>query len=89
MHDEAHDDEMGNRGRSKSKTLSNTNDRHYNYGMARRMNLLAAFFNCVYLIFTFVFDWVENLHHIMEHWDADQSGESAVFDMFEEENRKL
>ena len=55
-----------------------TTDRHYNYGVARRMNLLATFFNCVYLIFTFVFDWVENLHHIMERWEAGQQTEESL-----------
>lgn len=43
-------------------------DRHYNFGQ-RRINLLATFFNCVFMIFIFVFDWVENIHHVMEHWD--------------------
>jgi divalent metal cation (Fe/Co/Zn/Cd) transporter len=45
------------------------NDRHYNYGY-RRINLLAAFFNCVFLIFIFIFDWMETIHHLMEHWEA-------------------
>ena len=42
------------------------------------MNLLATFFNCVYLIFTFVFDWMENLHHIMERWEAGQPTEESL-----------
>ena len=46
-------------------------DRHFNFGY-RRINLLAAFFNCVFLIFIFIFDWMETIHHMMEHWEAQE-----------------
>jgi hypothetical protein len=54
-----------------SNTVTVTKDRHYNFGQ-RRINLLAAFFNCVFLIFIFVFDWVENVHIVMEHWEEQE-----------------
>ena len=37
----------------------------------RRFNVLAAFVNSVYLLFSFVFGFVDNLHHMVEHWEAD------------------
>lgn len=40
-------------------------DGKYRYGL-RRLNLLAAFFNCIYLMFMFVFDTMETLHHTLE-----------------------
>jgi Co/Zn/Cd efflux system component len=41
-------------------------DDSFNFGY-RRFNILAAFFNSVYLIFTFIFDVVDNLHHLAEN----------------------
>lgn len=46
-------------------------DEDYNFGY-RRYNILAAFVNCVYLMFSFLFNFVDNLHHIVEHWEFDQ-----------------
>lgn len=45
-------------------------DEEYNFGY-RRYNILAAFINCVYLLFSFMFNFVDNLHHIVEHWEFD------------------
>ena len=36
-----------------------------------RCNVLAAFVNSVYLLFSFVFGFVDNLHHMVEHWEED------------------
>jgi hypothetical protein len=32
---------------------------------------MAAFVNSVYLLFSFVFGFVDNLHHMLEHWEVD------------------
>ncbi len=55
---------------SKALEMSNkANDDTYNFGY-RRYNILAAFINTVYLLFSFMFGFVDNLHHIVEHWEA-------------------
>jgi Co/Zn/Cd efflux system component len=60
---------------SKALEMSNkANDEIYNFGY-RRYNILAAFINTVYLLFSFMFGFVDNLHHIVEHWEA--QGHSA------------
>jgi hypothetical protein len=33
---------------------------------------MAAFVNSVYLLFSFVFSFVDNLHHMVEHWETEQ-----------------
>lgn len=45
-------------------------DEDFNYGY-RRFNILAAFINSVYLVFTFIFDFVDILHHSVEHWEVE------------------
>mmetsp|Transcript_44198 Transcript_44198/g.42908 ORF Transcript_44198/g.42908 Transcript_44198/m.42908 type:complete len:181 (-) Transcript_44198:120-662(-) len=45
-------------------------DDQFNFGY-RRFNILAAFINADYLIFTFIFDLVDNFHHLIESWDAE------------------
>jgi Co/Zn/Cd efflux system component len=47
-------------------------DEDYPFGY-RRFNVLAAFVNSVYLLFSFVFSFVDNLHHMVEHWEVDQN----------------
>jgi hypothetical protein len=32
---------------------------------------MAAFVNSVYLLFSFIFNFVDNLHHMLEHWEVD------------------
>jgi hypothetical protein len=32
---------------------------------------MAAFVNSVYLLFSFVFGFVDNLHHMVEHWEVE------------------
>jgi len=32
--------------------------------------LLAVFFNCTFMVFGSTFDWVENIHHLIEHWES-------------------
>ncbi|CDW76790.1 cation transporter [Stylonychia lemnae] len=49
---------------------SKTNSFQFGY---RRFNVLAAFVNSVYLLFSFVFGFVDNLHHMVEHWETDQN----------------
>jgi Co/Zn/Cd efflux system component len=46
-------------------------DDEYPFGY-RRFNIMAAFVNTVYLLFSFVFQFVDNLHHMLEHWESDQ-----------------
>lgn len=41
-------------------------DSEYTFGY-HRFCLLATFFNCVYLLFTSVFDWMETIHHFIEY----------------------
>lgn len=56
---------------SKALQLSlNKEDDDYEYGY-RRFNILAAFVNSVYLMFSFMFNFVDNLHHMVEHWEID------------------
>lgn len=38
----------------------------------RRYNVMAAFVNSVYLMFSFMFSFVENLNHLIEHWEVEQ-----------------
>jgi Co/Zn/Cd efflux system component len=45
------------------------------YG-SRRLNIIAAFVNCVYIQCTVLFSLLETLHHIIEHWDLAQHTES-------------
>ena len=45
-------------------------DDDYPYGY-RRFNIMAAFVNSVYLLFSFIFNFVDNLHHMLEHWEVD------------------
>lgn len=53
-------------------------DDEFNYGY-RRFNILAAFINSVYLIFTFIFDFVDILHHSVEHWEEEShEGEKSA-----------
>lgn len=52
------------------KLSSKPKDDEFNYGY-RRFNILAAFINAVYLIFTFIFDFVDLLHHMVEHWEEE------------------
>ena len=73
MYDKQSDDLEEGAARNTSTTI----DRHYNFGH-RRINLLAAFFNCVFLIFIFVFDWVENVHVVMEHWEEQEKNLETV-----------
>ena len=44
----------------------------------RRFNLLAAFVNSVYLLFSFVFAFVDNLHHMVEHWEVDEASRKSL-----------
>lgn len=50
-------------------------DEDYIYGY-RRYNILAAFVNTVYLMFSFVFNLVDNLHHMVEHWEINMQTDS-------------
>ena len=52
-------------------------DRYYNFGF-RRIALLATFFNCSFMICTSCFDWSENVHHLVEHWDTDGHAKEAT-----------
>lgn len=38
----------------------------------RRYNIMAAFVNSVYLMFSFLFNFVDNLHHMVEHWEEEK-----------------
>lgn len=38
----------------------------------RRMDLLAAFCNCVYIQCMELFELLETFHHMIEHWETDQ-----------------
>jgi len=61
---------------SKALELSlNKEDEDYEYGY-RRFNILAAFVNSVYLMFSFMFNFVDNLHHMVEHWEIDSHNSS-------------
>ena len=51
-------------------------DDKFNFGY-RRINILAAFVNTIYLLFSFIFDFMENLHHVIEHWE-EESHETDV-----------
>lgn len=51
-------------------------DDEYNYGY-RRFNTLASFVNAVYLVFTFIFEFVDQLHHIVEHWEEESHEEGS------------
>jgi divalent metal cation (Fe/Co/Zn/Cd) transporter len=48
-------------------------DEDYPYGY-RRFNIMAAFVNTVYLLFSVVFCFVDNLHHMLEHWESESHG---------------
>jgi len=54
-------------------------DEHYSCGY-ERFNILAAFVNTVYIFFNFIFEFVENLHHIVEHWDQEGHAEGGSED---------
>ena len=54
------------------KLSQNPSDDHYNYGY-RRLNLLATFINTVFLIFAFIFNLVDNFHHLAEDLSKDDS----------------
>ena len=41
---------------------------------------MAAFVNSVYLLFSFVFNFVDNLHHMVEHWEVDSHNSSVSGD---------
>ena len=43
-------------------------DETMNYGY-HRYNIIAGFVNTTYVIFNFIFDFIEQMHHIVEHWD--------------------
>ena len=32
---------------------------------------MAAFINATYIFFTFIFDFVDTLHHMVEHWEEE------------------
>ena len=56
---------------SKALEISlNPKDEDYFYGY-RRYNILAAFVNSVYLMFSFMFSFVDNLNHLIEHWEIE------------------
>eukprot|EP00347_Sterkiella_histriomuscorum_P010012 403339025 len=56
---------------SKALELSlKPSDEDYSFGY-RRYNILAAFVNTVYLMFSFIFNFVDNLHHMVEHWEVE------------------
>ena len=40
----------------------------YNFGY-RRMNILAAFINMVFIICKSLFGFLDTLHHVCEHWE--------------------
>ena len=39
---------------------------------------MAAFVNSVYLLFSFVFNFVDNLHHMVEHWEVDSHDKNST-----------
>ena len=39
---------------------------------------MAAFVNSVYLLFTFVFNFVDNMHHMVEHWEVDSHDKNST-----------
>ena len=39
---------------------------------------MAAFVNSVYLLFSFVFNFVDNLHHMVEHWEVDSHNTNST-----------
>ena len=39
---------------------------------------MAAFVNSVYLLFSFVFNFVDNLHHMVEHWEVDSHNSNST-----------
>ena len=41
---------------------------------------MAAFVNSVYLLFSFVFNFVDNLHHMVEHWEEESHATQAEND---------
>lgn len=56
---------------SKALDLAQKQDSNsFLYGY-RRFNILAAFVNSCYLLFSFVFGFVDNLHHMVEHWEEE------------------
>ena len=63
---------------SKALALSQKpKDEDYIFGY-RRHNLLAAFVNTAYLLFSFIFTLVDNLHHMVEHWDAESEHDNVL-----------
>ena len=52
-------------------------DEDYPFGY-RRFNIMAAFVNSVYLLFSFVFNFVDNLHHMVEHWEVDSHNSNST-----------
>lgn len=40
--------------------------------------MLAAFVNSCYLLFSFVFGFVDNLHHMVEHWEEESHANQAA-----------
>lgn len=43
-----------------------------------RFNVLAAFVNASYLMYSFVFGFVDNLHHMVEHWEEEAHAEGTA-----------
>jgi hypothetical protein len=39
---------------------------------------MAAFVNSVYLLFSFVFNFVDNMHHMLEHWETDSHDKNST-----------
>lgn len=54
-------------------------DDDYPFGY-RRFNIMAAFVNSVYLLFSVVFSFVDNLHHMLEHWESESHSKDPSAD---------
>jgi len=63
---------------SKALELASKAQSHaFVFGYAR-VNVLAAFVNACYLLFSFVFGFVDNLHHMVEHWEEESHAREAA-----------
>ena len=69
---------------------SNYQDRHYNFGY-RRVLLMATFLNCVFIIFSTTFDWLENVHHLIEHWEKSMHSQGTLLnqDIHKSQNSRM
>lgn len=39
---------------------------------------MATFLNCVFIIFSTTFDWLESVHHLIEHWEKSMHSSSSL-----------